>query len=422
MTKQNTILFSMTALALTLAALIVFQPLQSTQTAFADQTQSIVNQNQPLSKTSNGVKVQLSVPPIVYANQLTQIKMKVSDDKSNAPLSHVDWAIVLTDPFGNIVYKTTTAHSHAGEMDFSYAFWTAGTYTVSLTTSSIGPKMMGMDVPPMARTHTVLSGDLMMGFKKDPENDFGARTFDFSIDVQPEKQAHTISGSQAGTSINVEMTTNTPRVVAGQPVTLVFTVTNGMDGSMVTHPDMQLTIKQGKYISSQSAPPGGMMAMNGAYHGHTGVISVTTVFPLAGHYIINSDVSSLPVSNLIFGKASTQFELHVYEPTGNAVTNTALTSQSSPAPNTVNILGIESPFFTPNSINLKAGTTVAFVNTDGNIHTVTSVKAGSQNSDGIFDSNMIKPGQTFTYTFSKAGTYEYICTIHPHMHGTVIVS
>jgi plastocyanin len=421
MTKQKTILFSITALSLTLAVLIAFQPLQSTQTAFADQP-SIVNQNQPLSKTSNGVKLELSVPTTVYANQLTEIKMKVSDDKSKAPLSHVDWAIDVKDPLGYTIYKTTTAHSHAGEMDFAYSFWQAGTYTISLTTSSIGPKMMGMDVPPMARTHSVLSGDVMMGFKKDPENDFGARTFEFPIFVQQEKQAHTINGSQPGTSINVEMTENAPRVVAGQPVTLVFTVTNGKDGSMVTHPDMQLAIKQGKYISSESAPPGGMMAMNGAYHGHMGVISVTTVFPLSGHYIINADVNSLPVSNLNFGKASTQFELHVYEPTENVVSSTALASASTQVPNTVNILGIESPFFTPNSINIKAGTTVTFVNTDGNIHTVTSVAGGTQNPDGTFDSGLIKPGQTFTYTFEKPGTYNYICTIHPHMHGTVIVS
>jgi plastocyanin len=279
--------------------------------------------------------------------------------------------------------------------------------------------MMGMDVPAMARTPTLVSGDPMMGWKTDPANDFGSRTYEFSVYVLAEKQVHIISGSESGTSINVEMDTNSPQVVAGKPVTLVFTVTNGKDNSMVTHPDMQLTFKQGNSVISQSADAGGMMAMNGAYHGHTGVMTATLIFPYTGHYFVYADLSSLPVSNLIFGKASTKFDVHVVAPSGISSGNI---SGSEPAPNSVNILGIESPFFAPNSIDVKAGTSISFVNTDGNIHTVTSVKAGTQDPDGTLDSNMIKPGQTFTYKFDKPGTYEYICTIHPHMHGTVNVS
>jgi plastocyanin len=403
---------------LTLTTLLAYsQPMY--HVALAQGQSSDASSNQPLSKTSDGVKVSIASPPTIYANDLTNIQMKIVDEKSGAPYTHVDWAIVVKDPIGNVVYKTTTAHSHAGMMDFKYAFWMAGKNTISLTTSSIGKKMMGMDVPAMARTHTLVSGDPMMGWKTDPEKDFGSRTYEFPVYVLAEKQVHTISGSESGTSINVEMDTNSPQVVAGKPVTLVFTVTNGKDNSMVTHPDMQLTFKQGSSIISRSADAGGMMAMNGAYHGHTGVMTATLIFPTTGHYFVDTDLSSLPVSNLIFGKASTKFEVHVVAPSGISSGNI---SGSEPAPNSVNILGIESPFFAPNSINIKAGTSISFVNTDGNIHTVTSVKAGTQDPDGIFDSNMIKPGQTFTYKFDKPGTYEYICTIHPHMHGTVNVS
>ncbi|MBI3639274.1 MAG: cupredoxin domain-containing protein [Thaumarchaeota archaeon] len=417
-TQRGLLLLSVAVLSVTMTAILAaYQPTQHTHVALAE-TSNEATQNTPLSNISDGIKVDFQTPSTVYANDLSNIQMKITDEKSGAPLSHIDWAIVVKDPVGNVVYKTTTAHSHMGMMDFKYAFWMPGKNTISLTTSSIGAKMMGMDVPPMANTHIIKSGDVMNGWKTDPTDDFGSRTFEFPVYVLPEKEVRTISGSEPGTSINVEMSTTTPEVVVGKPITLVFTVTNGKDGSMVTHPDMQLIIKQGSVISSQSAPKGGMMAMTGAYHGHTGVMTVTTTFSVGGHYILNADLSSLPVSNLNFGTASTRFELHV----ADSAISVPSSSTATLAPNTVNVLGVESPFFTPNSININTGTTLTFVNTDGNVHTVTSVKAGTQNPDGIFDSNMIKPGQTFSYKFDKAGTYEYICTIHPHMHGTVIVS
>ncbi|MDG6991208.1 MAG: copper oxidase, partial [Nitrososphaerota archaeon] len=47
-------------------------------------------------------------------------------------------------------------------------------------------------------------------------------------------------------------------------------------------------------------------------------------------------------------------------------------------------------------------------------HTVTSV-------NGTFSSGNIAPGQIWTYTFTKPGTYEYFCTYHLWMGGEVIV-
>jgi plastocyanin len=396
--------------------LVPFQPLHGQHMAVAEKANTA--DNTPLSKNANSIKVDFSAPATVYASDLTPIHMKITDEKSGVPLSHIDWAIVVKDPIGNVIYKTTTAHSHAGEMDFNVAFPMTGESTISLTTSSIGLKMMGMDVPGMARTHTILSGDLMNGWQKDPDNDFGTRTFEFPVNVLSEKQVRTLAGSEPGTSINVEMASMANEVVAGKPVTFVFTVTNGKDGSMVTHPDMQLGVRTGSFVASQSAPAGGMMAMNGAYHGHTGVMTLTTTFPRAGHYILNADFASLPVSNLIFGTANTRFDVDVSE--GESVASQTSTAPS--APNTVNIIGTESPFFVPNTINAKAGTTIVFSNTDGNIHTVTSVKAGTTEPDGIFDSGMIKAGESFTYKFDKPGTYEYFCSIHTGMKGIVKVS
>ncbi len=61
--------------------------------------------------------------------------------------------------------------------------------------------------------------------------------------------------------------------------------------------------------------------------------------------------------------------------------------------------------------------TVQWTNNDVSPHTVTSTA-----SPPAFNSGIINPGATFTYTFTQPGTYPYICTLHPTwMNGTVIV-
>ncbi len=377
-----------------------------------------VIQNTPLSKTSGNVKVDFTADPVIQTNKLASIQMDVKDLQSGARLSHVDWAIAVKDPNGNLVYKTTTGHSHVGKMGFSVTFPMAGENTVYLTTSSIGTQMMGMEVEPQGRTHTMLSGS-PKGFAKDPSNDFGAREFDFPVYVQNIDQKQTLQGSIKGTSINVELSTTSKEIVAGQPVTFVFTVTKAQDGSMITHPDTRVTISTGDYVVAESAAVDGAMTMDGAVHGHTGVMTVTEIFPSAGPYVLNVKLQPSPLSNYMWGQAYASFMVFVSEPTG---TGTITTTQAAPPANTVNIVGLESPFFTPNVLNIKSGTTVTFVNTDGNSHTVTSVKPGTTDSDGVFDSGIIKAGKTFSFTFTKPGTYQYICMIHTHMTGTINVS
>jgi plastocyanin len=87
---------------------------------------------------------------------------------------------------------------------------------------------------------------------------------------------------------------------------------------------------------------------------------------------------------------------------------------------------IKSFAYTPQTITVKAGTTVTWTNQDSVQHTVTSTDgiSTSANVTSAFDSGLFNQGQTFSFTFSKAGTYFYECTIHraqPAMHGEVIV-
>ena len=71
--------------------------------------------------------------------------------------------------------------------------------------------------------------------------------------------------------------------------------------------------------------------------------------------------------------------------------------------------------FSPNNLQVKVGDTVTWKNTDPFAH---SVKA----DDGSFKSDDLDSGATFSTTFTKAGTYSYICGIHNSMKGTIVVS
>jgi plastocyanin len=76
--------------------------------------------------------------------------------------------------------------------------------------------------------------------------------------------------------------------------------------------------------------------------------------------------------------------------------------------------GMKSLAFQPGTIEIAAGTTVAWTNNDAVQHTVTAV-------DRSFDSGNMAPGATWRYTFTKPGTYQFFCVVHPFMKGVVIV-
>jgi plastocyanin len=79
--------------------------------------------------------------------------------------------------------------------------------------------------------------------------------------------------------------------------------------------------------------------------------------------------------------------------------------------------------FIPDTLTVKTGTTVTWVNQDGYVHTVTS-GASPNDLSGLFDSGNINGGGTFSFKFNKAGTYDYFCIPHFSlgMIGKIIVS
>ncbi len=69
--------------------------------------------------------------------------------------------------------------------------------------------------------------------------------------------------------------------------------------------------------------------------------------------------------------------------------------------------------FGPVELTVPVGTTVTWTNRDDIPHTVVS-------TDKVFKSKVLDTDEKFSYTFSKAGTYPYFCSIHPKMTGKVI--
>jgi plastocyanin len=72
--------------------------------------------------------------------------------------------------------------------------------------------------------------------------------------------------------------------------------------------------------------------------------------------------------------------------------------------------------FGPAELKVSAGTTVTWVNHDDIPHTVVST-----DDPKTFKSKVLDTDEKFSFTFSKAGSYPYFCSIHPKMTGKVIV-
>ncbi len=95
------------------------------------------------------------------------------------------------------------------------------------------------------------------------------------------------------------------------------------------------------------------------------------------------------------------------------LTLACLTATHAPAARLATV-GIREFKYGPPSLTVPAGTMVTWTNHDEETHTVTSVA-------GAFASAGLGHEDTFTRRFTKPGTYQYFCALHPHMRATVVV-
>jgi plastocyanin len=89
------------------------------------------------------------------------------------------------------------------------------------------------------------------------------------------------------------------------------------------------------------------------------------------------------------------------------------TTAATTAPESGSSVSIANFAFSPQSLTVKVGTKVTWTNKDSLTHTVTA-------NGGAFNQT-VPSGSTFSFTFTKAGTYSYHCAIHTSMTATIIV-
>jgi len=79
-----------------------------------------------------------------------------------------------------------------------------------------------------------------------------------------------------------------------------------------------------------------------------------------------------------------------------------------------NEITIDNFTFTPKELTIAVGTTVKWVNHDDIPHTIVEKKTS-------FRSKALDTDDSYSFTFTSAGTFDYFCGLHPHMVGQIIV-
>lgn len=123
--------------------------------------------------------------------------------------------------------------------------------------------------------------------------------------------------------------------------------------------------------------------------GIIGLVIVVVLIVIAGILIFTKNLTDMPIIN-----------------------NLSNTNPSSPQTFNIVISGFA---FNPSSLTINKGDIVVWTNQDSVAHTVTS-DSGSELS-----SSQISTGTTYSHTFNTAGTYNYHCSIHTSMKGTITV-
>ena len=143
-------------------------------------------------------------------------------------------------------------------------------------------------------------------------------------------------------------------------------------------------------------------------HADAGMIGVLVVLPKpASSPPANPSTSASTTSSIATTSAISLTSLTSVTPTSTTTSHVSIVANAGTNPS--------SPGYSPGVIHVVVGVnnTVMWSNDDSTVHTVTST---------LFDSGFLNPGQSWTYTFGKDGTYHYHCTLHGWMAGTVIVT
>jgi amicyanin len=84
------------------------------------------------------------------------------------------------------------------------------------------------------------------------------------------------------------------------------------------------------------------------------------------------------------------------------------------AQQTESAIAIDNFTFDPQRVTVKTGTSVTWTNRDDIPHAIAA-------TGKLFKSKVLDTDNSYSFTFTTPGTYEYFCSLHPHMTGTIVV-
>jgi plastocyanin len=112
---------------------------------------------------------------------------------------------------------------------------------------------------------------------------------------------------------------------------------------------------------------------------------------------------------------STALVIAILTSLGFALIISRYMTQPGPTPATEpKNVSIDNFSFSPQSLEIPAGTTVNWINHDDVPHTI-------KDTAQILKSGTLDTDDSYSFTFTKPGEYSYYCGVHPHMVGTIVV-
>jgi len=197
------------------------------------------------------------------------------------------------------------------------------------------------------------------------------------------------------------------------------------DGSLESPPllDVQTTLVPAggaAMLEFKARTPGLLILLDHSiFRMHLGAVATFTVTgPNNPAIIVSIKNGTAPAPSVSTVNATSQTE------TSNSTAESAVPSNST-------VVMIENFAYIPANLTVNVGTTVTWVNKDTVGHTVTEGDPNSPKQPALraFDSSnqvsgnvtLLQPGQSWSYTFTTPGTYEYYCIVHPYMTGQITV-
>ncbi len=119
---------------------------------------------------------------------------------------------------------------------------------------------------------------------------------------------------------------------------------------------------------------------------------------------------------LVFGNSESEDSMKNMPSQSETPSNSTAVTESSEATQTTTV-DIKDFAYAPEAIKVKVGDKVTWTNQDSAKHDVVMDDDAAEGPN----SELLAKGESYSYTFTKAGTYEYHCSPHPYMKATVVV-